>query len=63
VTLVLDGAAHEWDANVLVINWLASGREIVKKCFRIFGDGLNILEILEVSLVESPTCDSRLVLN
>jgi hypothetical protein len=27
--------------------------------FRIFGDVLNKLEIVEVSLVVSPTCDSR----
>jgi hypothetical protein len=31
--------------------------------FKFFGDGLNILEILEVSLVDSPTCDTRLALN
>jgi hypothetical protein len=31
--------------------------------FRIFGDDINILEILEVTLVDSPSSDPRLVLN
>jgi hypothetical protein len=48
VPLVSDGAAQGWC--VLVLSWSASRRKLSRSGFRIFGDGLNILEILEVSL-------------
>jgi hypothetical protein len=32
-----------------------------RRGFIIFGNGLNKLEILDVSLVDLPTCDSKLI--
>ena len=37
--------------------------KLYRSGFKFFRDGLNILEILEVSLLDSPICDTRLVFN